>query len=233
MDDETKKIIVSYAISVLFLTGCGSTITVKKISDDDKGIPYYLPKPYLLITQGFSATEYKEKVTENKNEKSDGSVTTKTVKEQVPVTTQSDQVAYSMKIIYLPDLRAKYGIAFNPGAGKSDSNFALENGWKLTSLTENTDTKVAETITATAALATALTPMLTAIKTADISVTAQELIEFTKVPEKAPEYSICIYEMVLDGNDTIFNLDKPVFKWSSKEKEQNANSGETQQEPNK
>ena len=111
-----------------------------------------------------------------------------------------------MKIIYLPDLRDKYGITINPGIGKSETKLTLENGWKLTSLAETTDTKVAETITATAALASALAPTFK----------AQGFPEFPTAVEKVPEYSISIYEMVWDGRATKFDLENPVFEWPSK-----------------
>ncbi len=216
MDNITKKILpIMCVISALFLTGCGASVTVKKLNDKDKGIPYYLPKPYLLITRGFSATEYKEKVTETKTEKPDGTMATQTVKEQVPVTTKYGQAAYTMKIIYLPDLRDKYGITINPGIGKSETKLTLENGWKLTSLAENTDTMVAETITATAGLVSALAPTFETLAL-EIPIPAEKVPERPEAAEEVPEYSICIYEMVWDGRAIKFDLDIPVFEWYSK-----------------
>jgi len=196
MDNMTKRILpVMYVITALFLTGCGASVTVKKLNDKDKGIPYYLPKPYLLITRGFSES----KVTETKTENPDGTMTTQTVKEQAPATTKSGQTAYSMKIIYLPDLRNTYGITINPGIGKSETKITLENGWKLTSLAENTDTQVAETITATAGLTGTIVQALSK--------------GVSPVTEKVPDYSIIIYEIEKDGDKVKINLQKPFFTW--------------------
>lgn len=202
MNNTNKRfLLVLYLMSALFLTGCGSSITVKKLGDKDTGIPYYLSKPYLLITRGLSATVYKPKITETNTEKPDGTKTTTIVTEQAPVTSNVDTVDYSMQIVYLPDLRDKYGITINPGSGTSETKVTLENGWKLTSLDAITDTKLEETITATAGLVSAITPIFTIQSEAD---------EVAKVP---PEYSISIYEMVWDGKVMKFDLENPVFNW--------------------
>lgn len=205
MNNKNKWfLLVLYLLSALFLTGCGSSITVKKLGDKDTGIPYYLPKPYLLITRGLSATVYKPKITETETENRDGTKTTTIVTEQAPVTSNVDKVECSMQIVYLPDLRVKYGITINPGSGKSETKITLENGWKFTSLDAITDTKVAETITATAGLVSAI---------GLVAATKSMILEAYKTAKEAPEYSISIYEMVWDGEVMKFDLENPVFDW--------------------
>jgi nitrogen fixation protein len=179
----------------LFLTGCGSSVAVKKLGDKDTGIPYYLPRPYLLITSGISATEYQEKVTETKTEEPDGTKIYKKVTEQVPITPDINKDGYSVKIVYLPDLRTKYGITIKPGSGTSDTKITLANGWQLTSLAAITDTKVAETIAATAGLVSAAVPK-------DLKKEGEQKV------------SVRIYEMIWEGGKMKFDIDNPVFEWS-------------------
>ena len=190
-------------VSSLSLTSCGSSIAVKKLGDKDTGIPYYLPKPYLLITSGFSATEYKPKITETKTEKPDGTKTSKKVTEQAPMTTGINKDSYSVKIVYLPDLRAKYGITIKPGNGTSDTKITLANGWQLTSLATITNTKVAETIEATSGFVSTVGAVLTPFKSASEDKEKQEV-------------SVRIYEMVWDEvhEKMKFDINNPVFEWS-------------------
>lgn len=199
----TKLLLALCIVSTLFLTSCGSSIAVKKLGDNDTGIPYYLPKPYLLITSGFSATGYKPMVTETETKKPDGTKTSKKVTEQVPMTSDINKDGYSVKIVYLPDLRAKYGITIKPGNGTSDTKITLANGWQLTSLDIITDTKVAETIEATAGFVSAVGAVITPFRMALEDKGKQEV-------------SVRIYEMVWDDvhEKMKFDIDNPVFEWS-------------------
>jgi nitrogen fixation protein len=186
----------------LFLTSCGSSVEVKKLGDKNTGIPYYLPRPYLLITSGISTTEYQDKVTETKTEKPDGTKINEKVTQQVPITANTNKDGYSVKIIYLPDLRTKYGITIKPGNGTSDTKITLANGWQLTSLAATTDTKVPETITATAGLVSAVGGVIPkAFKTEE------------KEEEGTQKVSVRIYEMVWDRGKMKFDIDNPVFEW--------------------
>jgi nitrogen fixation protein len=205
MNHKSKTLGLTLCVlSAILLAGCGGSVTVKKLSSEkDEGIPYYLPKPYLLITRGLSATVYKPKVTETVTEKSsNGTKTTTTVTEQAVGTPNTDKTAYSMEIVYLPDLRDKYGITIKSGSGTSDTKITLENGWRLTSLAEISDTKIADTIKATAELASAITPAIA------------EILKNIEIPStKEVPSSISIYEMVLLDGKVQFNL---VFQWPKK-----------------
>ena len=204
-----KFLLVLYVMPALFLTSCGSSVEVKKLGDKDMGIPYYLPRPYLLITSGISTTEYQDKVTETTTEKPDGTKINAKVTEQVPITADINKDSYSVKIIYLPDLRTKYGITIKPGGGTSDTKITLANGWQLTSLAEITDTKVPETITATAGLVSAVGGLMPGVK-----VKAAPPPKGS-VEEGKQKVSVRIYEMVWDGDKMKFDIANPVFEWTS------------------
>lgn len=202
-NEKTKFLFVLYIMLTFFLAGCGSSVTVKRLGDNDAGIPYYLPRPYLLITKGISSTEYQDKITEIKTEEQNGTKTSQKITEQVPVRSGADIDGFSVKIIYLPDVRTKYGIKIKPGSGTSDTKITLNNGWQLTSLTSTTDTKIPETITAAAALVGAISP--TGRKDLKLEGLRQDI-------------SVGIYEMVWDGSKVKFDTDNPVFEWPSPKK---------------
>ncbi|MGA1980743.1 MAG: hypothetical protein ABSG99_09335 [Sedimentisphaerales bacterium] len=198
----TKFLLVLYVMSALFLTGCGSSVEVKKLGEKDKGIPYYLPKPYLLITSGISTTEYQEKVTETKTEKPDGTKINEKVTDRTPITPPISKDGYSVRIVYLPDLRTKYGITINPGSGTSDTKITLADGWQFTSLAAITDTKVPETIKATAELVGAVSAAIPKVRG-----------EEEGKKEGKQKFSVRIYEMVLEGDKIKFDIANPVFEW--------------------
>jgi hypothetical protein len=196
----------------LFLAGCGSSVEVKKLGDKDTGIPYYLPRPYLLITSGVSAAEYQDKVTETTTAKPDGTKITEKVTDRVPITPSINKDGYSVKIIYLPDLRTKYGITIKPGSGTADTKITLADGWQFTSLASTSDTKIAETIKATAELVTAV-----GVAIPGVLMKGEGAQKFS-VEEGTQGVSVRIYEMVLDGGKIKFDIANPVFEWSSPKK---------------
>jgi hypothetical protein len=204
MNNITKLPFILCIVPIVFLTGCGSSVGAKKIGEYDKntGIPYYLPKPYLLITSGLSTTKYKPKITETKTEKPDGTKTSEKVTEQIPMTSDINKDDYSVRIVYLPDLREKYGIKIRPGTGASDTKITLSEGWQLTSLNSIMDTKVAETIEATSGL---------------ISAASAAILPFAETfkVEGEPEVSVWLYELIWDKetNKLKFDIDDPVLEW--------------------
>ena len=129
---------------LVLLGGCATRIRAVPLSaaaaaDETRGaIPYYLPKPYLVVARNVRATGGKE---------APGTA--------APVA--SDGAAYTYQIVYLPDLRLKYGVQFTRGSGTYDANFALEDGWRFTGLTAKADAKTPETIAAVGGLIKELT----------------------------------------------------------------------------
>lgn len=157
-----KKILLAPLLFfvALVLSGCATTMTCvpmspKALEEGNRdAIPYYLPKPYLLVTKNVNAIGDKKmketsKVTEREK-------TTETTKESSEPVSVSGSI-YSYQIVYLPDLRYKYGLKFSKGSGTYESSFKLEDGWRFTGLTSKGDAKIPETILATGNLVKELT----------------------------------------------------------------------------
>lgn len=134
--------ILGALFSVVMLFACASTITTKP--GGEAGIPYYLPKPYLLLTKNISLVQTKtvtETVKEDKKE---------TIKTTVEPIMQADKGRdfFSFQVIYLPDLTQKYGMEILSRTGTIDTTVTLIDGWKFTGLNLKADAKTSETIQA-------------------------------------------------------------------------------------
>ncbi|QDU07326.1 hypothetical protein [Gimesia aquarii] len=122
---------------IILTSGCMPGVKVKKNpTDRDTGIRYYRPKPYLLITP------------------SSVKKTLGTGPTQTSETSPSDQFV-EMKLDYLPDFSEEYSINVKTGFGTADVQIKLEDGWNLTSINQNLDSKTNENISAAADLVTA------------------------------------------------------------------------------
>jgi len=123
----------------------------KLTSDDQEAIPYYLPKPYLLVTKNFNRIETTKKTTTTT--KPDG--TKLTVVEETTQSPSADakppaagKTLYAYQIVYLPDPCNPYGLRFARGIGTLDSQIVIEDGWKFTGTKLATDSKTPETVEA-------------------------------------------------------------------------------------
>ncbi len=175
-------------IAVL-LGGCATTVTSVPWDDDEKAIPYYLPKPYLMITRGVgTASTTTTKTTGNPEKPSE------TVSVKVETTGATNAAEYKYQIIYLPDLNQKRGLKFDRGIGSYKSDFTLADGWKLTGFHSEGDSQVDETITAVAGAAEKWAAM---IESADASAGGS----------KGTQPHIWIYDI---SNMTV----KPLLCWS-------------------
>jgi hypothetical protein len=124
---------------------------------DEDAIPYYLPKPYLIVTMNVNTTGDKKTKETSKTNEDEKTVekTTETMTEKVTEASETVTVAspqYAYQIVYLPDLRYKYGLRFSRGSGTYEASFKLEDGWRFTGLTSKGDAKTAESIQAVASL---------------------------------------------------------------------------------
>ncbi len=108
----------------LFITGCTSVVTTSQT----EGIPYYLPKPYILITRNIPLIDIQE----------DSKV----------FNIKKNQDIISFKIIYLPDLKEKHRLFIKSGTGSIDTNITLTDGWKLTGINLKADSETSEIIEA-------------------------------------------------------------------------------------
>ena len=127
----------------LVLTGCATTVDVGRISpgETETGIPYYLPKQYLMLTlrDGQFQTEVHEEY-----DAATGKLKKKTTKR---VWVAFSKPRWVSEFVELPDLREKYGIEIEPGSGSSTIEIKLEDGWKLEGLNVEADNQLDELIT--------------------------------------------------------------------------------------
>lgn len=183
---------------ILFLYGCATTpysvpLSQKaKVESPGRGIPYYLPHPYLVVTKNLTCATA---------EKSGSAVTVKN-------DTALNKDNYAMQVIYLPDPDQKYALYFDKGTGSYDSTITLVDGWKLAGLNMKGDAKTAETIQA---IGSAIKDTASAAATTfGPFKTAQQ--QTAKVSSEVPEVGIWIYDLM---GGVPFPC---VFTWSSTEK---------------
>jgi hypothetical protein len=159
---------------LILLTGCaGVTVTPldangKVAKDQGAGLRYYMPRPYLLVVQ-LPATATKTDSSNGDN----GQVEMDAVPSGDKSKTNTDAAAsspssapisdtsfmaatpqYQVKLVYLPDLEHPMAMSSSTGLfGTSTMTPTLQDGWMLTSLNANADSKMSETLTALASIA--------------------------------------------------------------------------------
>lgn len=121
--------------------GCMPRVMVKpNPGPHARGIRYYRPKPYLLITP------FTQETTTTKKPGNSSSSETST-----SVTSVSDEYV-TIKLEYLPDFSEEYAVDVRSGFGTNETQITLENGWNLTAINQKLDSKTAENINAVANL---------------------------------------------------------------------------------
>jgi hypothetical protein len=120
--------------SVLLCVGCKTAIDVKpNPGPGDGGFRYYLPKPYLLIEP--VATEAGAK---------DGA--------------RPRGDLFKVSLQYLPDFSEQQAVSVRTGLGAAKVKLTLEQGWNLTAVDVDCDSKVSDNLNAVANLLKAATP---------------------------------------------------------------------------
>lgn len=118
------------------LVGCNPSVVVSRSGGEhDEGIRYYRPKPYLLIQPVGKQT-----------------TTTNAKGEPESVVAESSDKTVSITLAYLPDFSEEYSIKVRSGLGIANVGIKLENGWNLTEISQQLDSKFAENIQAIAKL---------------------------------------------------------------------------------
>ena len=107
--------------------------------DEGDPIPYYLPKPYLLVTHHMADAQADAAAEKSK-------------KAAPGESAASLRAGHTLRIVYLPDLHNRYGLEVTRGTGSFDGSFALKDGWMLTSLGAKSDNQLDESLEATARL---------------------------------------------------------------------------------
>ncbi len=182
-----KIIKILFIFFMMFsLYGCASTITAKP--GGSSGIPYYLPKPYLLIARNLCLVQ--TKTTEIKEDN-------KTVITTEPVSScNKENDSFSFQVIYLPDLTQKHSLKILSRTGTIDTSISFVDGWKFTGLNLNADAKTSETISAIGSIVSKL-PMQT-----------------RGVPSRGakeePEAGLWLYEIRLEDGRIKYDL---VIEW--------------------
>jgi len=144
--------VVALAIALACSACLGPRLEGSKIrSDDQEAMPYYLPKPYLLVTKNFNVVETTKKTTTTT--RPDGTKIEVVEEETHGPSTDSKKLAlgktvYAYQIVYLPDQCNQYGLTISRGIGTLDGRIELEDGWKFTGTDLRTDSKTPETIEA-------------------------------------------------------------------------------------
>lgn len=204
---------VFYLLLTLVISfSCTSEIAVVPLTEEakegniDVGIPYYLPKPYLLITR---------------NVISDNTPSTQNTIIGYGTNNQSNSLQardmFLCRIIYLPDTSEKYGIKISGGIGTFESNITIEDGWKFVGINVKTDSKTAETLKATAE----------GFKEVVSAIPFTEGVNLKSLPDRkgtiADKEIISIYKerlkkSITQPNAEVFlydlaDLSKPVFQW--------------------
>jgi len=140
------------AIVISTLAGCGPKLVARPITAKTKeAMPYYLPRPHLLVTRNFNAV----KVTKTTVKETTGGTTKETTtetSEPTKVAASNSTPVYAYQIVYLPDRSEKHGLSIKRGIGTLDSKITLTDGWRFTGTEVKTDSKTPETIQAVANL---------------------------------------------------------------------------------
>lgn len=158
---------------LLTLTGCAK-VQVQPLKADGTrsgavpGVRYYLPMPYLLVTE-LPVAETAPALPPAKAQPAPGGAPAKedapdpggspTATSPAGASNTSFSAAtpqYVLKLIYLPDLEHPMALTASSGFGTAQMTPTLQDGWMLTSLSASSDSKVAETLTALGSALTGL-----------------------------------------------------------------------------
>lgn len=132
-------ILICLALSAA--AGCTPGVWVKKNPGFlNRGVRYYRPKPYLLVSAADT-----EQVTKLDDKGKPSEITSKA----------TDQFV-TLQLQYLPDFSEEYAITVTPGIGTAEVELKLENGWNLTSINQTLDSKLPENIESVSKLVSAI-----------------------------------------------------------------------------
>jgi hypothetical protein len=138
MPSTNRFRLAALSLFLVLSSGCIPGVRVHKDpGPGDRGIRYYRPKPYLLITPIESET----------------TVRSRPVEERTAISTSGEFV--HLELQYLPDFSEEYSICVTPGFGTADVEVALRDGWNLTSINQSLDSQVDENVSAIADVADA------------------------------------------------------------------------------
>ncbi|HEX4165762.1 MAG TPA: hypothetical protein VHZ55_09835 [Bryobacteraceae bacterium] len=182
--------VLTAAACLSLLCGCANHFKVVKVtvpgtektppSEDSKdvGFQYALPEPYLIITNA----KFSVAGTPASEAKPGGGNNAPAPPAHVVAPDQPAQPQVTATVVYLPS-NEKYAVKVKSGIfGTFKGSLTLQNGWMLTALNQEYDTKGTETMTALAGL------LGTALKGPFLAEGA---------PGKPPDVFLCMYKIDL------------------------------------
>ena len=157
------------------MTGCAG-VTVHPLGADgkydknkDNGVVYYRPMPYLLVVNLPADDPAADSEKKNNSEKDNSSKKDSPAKDSGEAPTDSTKTSPSppsdtsfsaatkqhfVKLVYLPDFSQAYAVTSSTGLwGSAQLNIQLQDGWMLTTLGANADSKTSEMLSAIASMA--------------------------------------------------------------------------------
>lgn len=171
------RVVYVVLTSVGALSGCASVTAIsvdpatgRAKADAAEGIPYFLPAPYLLVTevpidaspesngkQGGAAADKAAPAAKPDPSKSGAPAATQDGSGTAPSSSSDTSFSmftkqYGVKLIYLPDPSRPMVLRQHAGIGSSQMNATLQDGWMLTSLNSSADSKTAETLASLASV---------------------------------------------------------------------------------
>jgi hypothetical protein len=117
-------------VAACLTTGCASTTIHKDPGPHDKGLRFYRPKPYLLLTP-LDHSKWGE--------------------------VGPDEMV-ELKLEWLPDFSEEYSVRARTGIGVNKTKITLKDGWNLTQLDVDTDAKFKDNLDAITNLVKAAAP---------------------------------------------------------------------------
>lgn len=178
-----KRTLCFIALLGMVCYSVGCTPRVRVIANPkphQKGIRYYRPKPYLLVTSGQAA------VISNQSEKT------------VTTTSIPDKRYVNIQLQYLPDFEEEYALDVRTGFGTADVGIKLEDGWNLTEINQKLDSKTSENIKAVSDLIGSIAQSAAASAPTDKTLRTPPTTSFTIQATNVP---LGYYESVI-GRDS-------------------------------
>jgi hypothetical protein len=114
-----------FSVALAAVIGCASTTVRKNPGPHDRGVRYYLPKPYLFVS-------------------------TAVVKDGDKVTPQHGKVSISLEM--RPDFSEEYSVHVRAGVGKNNTTLTLDDGWKLKAVDMTIDSNFSSNVEAVSGL---------------------------------------------------------------------------------
>ena len=181
-----RSTILVVSLLICVCAGCTAHYSAVHVGRPDDhtidGFRYFLPKPYLLVTNlTTAATPAPAKADNGKGDSGEKGVKDSADKfkgkpDDGGASPAPPNSTITVQLLWLPDTKEEYAVVMKGHSiGTFEGKLQLDNGWMLTSVNEKSDAKVAETLTAFSGLLSNVFAAagLPTVSTASKGVTAQ------------------------------------------------------------